>query len=105
LATDSSQVTLSEVKTTKTEAITADFLTFQSLELQKQGFRPGYNLIVIVVSPVPNFSFVNADGSAIVGMTNTQNHRASLIRSFSKAEIDSLMTGQGLQDGVVLTLQ
>lgn len=105
LSTDSSQVTLSEVKVSKTEQITADFVTLPALDLQKQGFRPGYNIVLIVISPSANFSFVNADGSVIAGMSKTDNHRASLIRSFSKSELESLATGQGLQDGLVLTLQ
>ncbi len=104
-STDSGQVTLSEIKNTKTEVVTADFITLPQLELEKQGFRPGYNLVVVVVSPSPDFSFVNADGSGIFGMKNTQNHRASLIRSFSKAELESMVTGQGLEGGLVLTLQ
>jgi regulator of extracellular matrix RemA (YlzA/DUF370 family) len=105
LSTDSSQVILSEVKVAKTEFIAADFVTLPPLDLQKQGFRPGYNLVVFVISPAADFSFVNANGSVIAGMPNTQNHRATLIHSFSKAEIESLMTGQGLEGGLVLTLQ
>jgi hypothetical protein len=105
LSTDPSQVTLSEVKASKILAITEDHLTLPQIELQKQGFRPGYNLVMIVITPFPDFSFVNADGSSIKGMPNSQNHRASLIRSFSKVELESLMTGQGLPDGLVLTLE
>lgn len=105
LATDSSQVTLSEVKGLRTEVVTSDFVTLPQIELQKQGFRPGYNLVLIVISPQPNYSFVNANGAAIAGMPKSNNQRASLIRSFSKAEIEALITGQGLPDGLVLTLQ
>lgn len=105
LATDSSQVTLSEVKAIRTEVIQDDFVTLPQIELQKQGFRPGYNLVVVVISPEPDYSFVNANGEPIVGMPQTKNQRSSLIRSYSKAEIESLATGQGLPDGLVLTLQ
>lgn len=105
LSTDSSQFTLTEVKSIKTEVVAADFVTLPQVDLQKQGFRPGYNLVVIAISPMPDFSLVNADGSPIAGMPNTQNHRATMIRSFSKAEIESLATGQGLPEGLVLTLQ
>lgn len=105
LSTDSSQFTLTEVKAIKSQVINADFITLPALDLQKQGFRPGYNLVVIAVSSAPDFSFVNADGSAITGMPATSNHRASMLRSFSKSEIESLATGQGLPDGLVLTLQ
>lgn len=105
LSTDSSQFTLTEVKAIKTQVVNADFVTLPAVDLQKQGFRPGYNLVVIAISPAPDYSLVNADGSAIAGMPNTSNHRASLLRSFSKAEIESLVTGQGLPEGLILTLQ
>lgn len=105
LSTDSSQFTLSEVKAVKTEVVSTDFVTLPSIDLQKSGFRPGYNLVVVAISPSPDFSFNNADGSAITGMPATANHRASLLRSFSKAEIESLATSQGLPDGLILTLQ
>lgn len=105
LSTDSSQFTLSEVKAVKTQVVSTDHVTFPQLELEKHGFRPGYNLVVIVVSPEPDFSMANANGSAITGMPKTGNNRASLVRSFSKSEIESLMTGQGLQGGLVLTLE
>ncbi len=105
LSTDSSQFTLSEVKVAKTMVVNADFVTLPPVDLQKQGFRPGYNLLVVAISPAPDFSYVNADGSAITGMPNTTNHRATIIRSFSKAEIESLASGQGLPEGLILTLQ
>jgi len=105
LATDSSQVTLTEVKGIVTQVIENDFVILPSIELQKEGFRPGYNLVVVVISPLPDYSFLNADGSAILGMPLTNNQRASLIRSFSKAEIASLETGLNLPDGLVLLLQ
>lgn len=105
LSTDSSQVTLSEVRATKTELVASDVVTLPQIELQKQGLRPGYNLVLIVISPAPEFSFINADHSPIKGMVQSENHRASLIRSFSKAEIESLLTGQGLENGLVLTLE
>lgn len=105
LSTDSSQFTLSEVKEIKSVVIGADFVTLPPVDLQKQGFRPGYNLVVVAVSPAADFSLVNADGSPIAGMPATANHRATMLRSFSKAEIESLAAGQGLQDGLILTLQ
>ncbi|WP_413290792.1 hypothetical protein [Bdellovibrio sp. HCB337] len=105
LSTDSSQVTLSEVKSIRTQVVDDDFVTLPQIELQKAGFRPGYNLVLVVISPNPDYSFVNANGETIVGMPQTKNQQASLIRSYSKAEIESLATGQGLPDGLVLTLQ
>ncbi|HEY8272573.1 MAG TPA: hypothetical protein VIG33_16895 [Pseudobdellovibrionaceae bacterium] len=104
LSTDSSQVILSEIKAAKTELVTADSLTLPAVDLQKIGFRPPYNLVMIVVSPAPDFTFVNPDSSIIKGMNQSENHRATLIRSFSKVELDSLATGEGSQREFVLTL-
>jgi len=105
LSTDSSQFTLLEVKKITSQVINADFITLPAIDLQKQDVREGYNLVVIAVSPVQDFSFVNADGSAILGMPSTSNNRATMLRSFTKSEIKSLEAGQGLPDGLVLTLQ
>lgn len=105
LSTDSSQVTLSEVKASRTVFIGADFVDFPSIELAKQGFRPGYNLLVLVISPEPKFSWQNANGAAVENMEASNNHRASLIRSFTQGEIEALLTGQGLDNSLILTLQ
>ncbi|MBK9323592.1 MAG: hypothetical protein IPM97_11735 [Bdellovibrionaceae bacterium] len=105
LGTHSSQVTLTELKTAKTAFIGADFVDFPAVELAKQGFQPGYNLLVFVISPEPNYSWVNANGEDVKNMIVTNNHRASLIRSYTKSEIEALLVGQGLESGLVLTLQ
>lgn len=104
IATDSSQVKLTEIRSVNTQAIDSDVVVLPALELQKQGFRGGYNLLVLVISPVPGFSWLNADGSQTAGASVSENHRATLIRSFSKAEIESLAVGQGAPESVVLTL-
>ncbi len=105
LGTHSSQVTLNEIKESRTVFIGADFVDLPAVELAKQGFHPGYNLLVFVISPEPNYSWVNANGEAVTNMTKTENHRASLIRSYTKSEIEALLVGQGLESGLVLTLQ
>ena len=105
LATDSSQVTLSEVKGIHREVVLNDFVTLPQVELLKQGFRPGYNLVMVAISPDPDYTFVNANGTEIGGMPKSTNQRATLLRSYSKAEIEALVTGQGLADGLILTLQ
>lgn len=105
IATDSSQFTLSEVKAIKTERIAEDLVTFPAIELQKQGFRPGYNLVVMVISPEANVSLTNANGAPIEGMPQTDNRRTSLVRSFSKSDIEALLGGADIHKGVVLTLQ
>lgn len=105
LSTDSSQVTLSEIKSVYNQAIDSDVVVLPTVELQKQGFRGGYNLLVVVISPMAGFSWMNADGSQTAGVNASENHRATLIRAFSKADIESLEVGQGSPEGVVLTLQ
>jgi hypothetical protein len=105
LGTDSSQVTLTELRESRAVLIGADFVDLPALELIKQGFRPGYNLLVFVISPEPNYSWVNANGAPVANMTPTENHRATLIRSYTKGEVEALIAGQGLDTGLVLTLE
>lgn len=105
LGTDSSQVTIDEVKEVRTVFIGADFAALPAVELAKQGFRPGYNLIVFVISPEPNYSWVNANGATVANMVPTANHRHSLIRSYTKGEVEALIIGQGIENGLVMTLQ
>jgi len=104
LATDSRQVTLSEVKEIRTVQIDGDSVVLPPVELQKQGFRPGYNLVLFVISPDPDFSFVNPDGSAITSMPATSNHRISAIEAVFKTDLEALAQAQGRDNEIILSL-
>jgi hypothetical protein len=98
-------VTLQELKEVQTVFIGADFVDLPAVELAKQGFRPGYNLIVFVVTPEPKYTWVNANGTKVDGQDPSTNHRASLIRTYGSSDIEALLKSQGLPDGLILTLQ
>ncbi|KHD87726.1 MAG: hypothetical protein OM95_12985 [Bdellovibrio sp. ArHS] len=95
ISTDSSQITISQVKESRTVYISADSMTLPSVQVEKEGFRPSYNIIVFVVSPQPNYSWVNADGSAPQGMSITSNRMSSLINAINKTDVDSFISSQG----------
>lgn len=95
ISMDSTQISITQVKESRTVAITADSMKLPAVQVEKEGFRPSYNIIVFVVSPQPNYSWVNADGSVPQGMTATANRLSSLINAINKADVDSFVTAQG----------
>lgn len=97
ISTDSSQITISQVKESRTVYVSDDVVTLPSVQVEKEGFRPSYNMIVFVVSPQANYSWVNADGSAPQGMTLTNNHQSSLINAINKTDIDGFISAQGTE--------
>ncbi|MEK2646018.1 hypothetical protein [Bdellovibrio sp. BCCA] len=95
ISTDSSQISISQVKESRTVYISEDAMTLPSVQVEKEGFRPSYNIIVFVVSPQPNYSWVNADGSVPQGMSLTNNHMSSLINAINKTDVDGFVSAQG----------
>lgn len=95
LNSDVQALKLNEIKETRTSYIAGDYVDLPTLQLAKDGVRLGYNLAVFVVSREPRF-----DWSNLVARQN-----ASLIQAYTKGEIEALKTGQGLEDGLILTLQ
>lgn len=92
LATSASQVNIAHVKSVNTIRISADTVTVPSVQVQKQGFSPSYNMVVLVISPQPNYSWVDADGTSPDGMTGTGNHVATLIHPIQRSDLESLPT-------------
>ncbi|KYG60971.1 hypothetical protein AZI86_18835 [Bdellovibrio bacteriovorus] len=95
ISTDASQITISQVKESRTVYISADSMSLPKVQVEKEGFRPSYNIVIFVVSPQPNYSWVNADGSAPQGMTLTNNHQISLMNSINKTDVDDFISAQG----------
>jgi len=95
IATDASQVTLNQVKEARSITITSDVVKLPPVQVQKEGFRPSYNMIVVVVSPQPNFSWQNADGSIPQGVTATGNKQAVKVLTVNKADVDNFIGIQG----------
>ncbi|MNL59298.1 hypothetical protein D3C87_1830120 [compost metagenome] len=73
-----------------------------AVQVEKEGFRPSYNIIVFIVSPQPNYSWVNADGTIPQGMASTNNHLSSLINTVNRTNIDSFVAANG--EKAVLTI-
>lgn len=96
--------TLSQVKTVRTNQISSDISELPALDLPRAGFQPGYNLLVLVVSPTPEFSWVNPDQTSPNGINLTANHNVSRVRIFTRTQVESLYESQGLQQGLILTL-
>lgn len=95
ISTDSNQITVSQVKEARTVYISDDSMSLPPVQVEKEGFRPSYNVIIFVISPQPNYSWVNADGSVPDGMTVTNNRMSSLINAINKSELDGQISIQG----------
>lgn len=95
ISTDASQINISQVKESRTVYITDDTLTLPQVQVEKEGFRPSYNIVVFVVSTQPNYSWVNADGSVPQGVTATANHMSTSISSINKSDVDGFVNASG----------
>lgn len=95
ISTNSSQINISQVKEARTVYISDDSMSLPVVQVEKEGFRPSYNIIVFVVSPQANYSWVNADGSIPQGVTSTSNHMSSLINAINKSDVDAFLSAQG----------
>lgn len=95
ISTENSQINLTQIKEARSVLITGDVVTLPSAQMEKEGFRPSYNLIVFVISPQPNYSWVNSNGSVPQGMTVTNNRMSSLINAVNKSDVDSFVNTHG----------
>lgn len=95
LSTDPSQINISQVKESRTVYITEDAMSLPAVQVEKEGFRPSYNIVVFIVSPQQNYSWVNADGSVPQGMTSTNNHLKSIANSINKTDVDAFIASSG----------
>ncbi|MNK19497.1 hypothetical protein D3C87_377190 [compost metagenome] len=100
IATDASQINLSQVKDSRTVYISGDSMPLASVQVEKEGFRPSYNIVVFVVSPQANYSWVNADGTVPQGVTRTGNQLVSLVNAINKTQVDSFVSASG--EGAIL---
>lgn len=95
ISTDSSQINISQVKESRTIYISADSMQLPAVQVEKEGFRPSYNMVVFVVSPQANFSWVNADGTAPQGMSLTNNRQRSKTVTINRSDIENFVKGNG----------
>lgn len=104
LSSSADAIRISQVKTARTSMITSDLADIPEVELARIGYQPAYNLLVLVVSPNPDFSWQNADHSRPEGMIPSEHHGASQMRVFTRTQVEALQNSQGLESGLVLTL-
>lgn len=97
ISTNPSQINISQVKESRTIYLTSDSMTLPAVQVEKEGFRPSYNIVVFVVSPQSNYSWINADGSIPQGMTATSNHTSSIMSSINKSDVDTFVTTNGAE--------
>lgn len=95
ISTNRNQVTLTQIKESRTVLISSDSVRLPNVQVEKEGFRPSYNMIVFVVSPQANYSWINPDGSIPQGGTKTSNNMASLVETTNKTDVDNFIATQG----------
>lgn len=100
IATESSQINVSQVKEARTVYISSDSMPLTSVQVEKEGFRPSYNMILLVVSSSPEYSWVNADGSTPQGSSGSSNHTSTLINAINKADVEDFLATSG--EGAIL---
>lgn len=100
IATESSQITVTQVKESRTVYIAADQMTLPAVRVEKEGFRPSYNMVLLVTSAQPDFSWTNADGSTPQGSPITANHNFGLMKILGKSDIEK--TNGQIPDGASL---
>lgn len=104
IATESSQITVTQVKETRTVYIAADQMTLPAVRVEKEGFRPSYNMVIAVLSSQADFSWINADGSTPQGSAKSGNHRFELMKILSKSDIEARMEQNPTQTSLSVDL-
>lgn len=91
-STNDNQVILSEVKEARSFVIRDDQIQLESLQVEKEGFRPSYNVIVIVVSPSPQFTWINADGTTPRGVELSNNRQRSRVLVVNRSDMENILS-------------
>jgi hypothetical protein len=102
LTTSKAQVSITQIKESRTFLITSDSQALPEVQVEKEGFRPSYNMIVFVISNQSNYSWINADDTVPQGGTKTMNNQESLVETINKTEVDSFISANGI--GAILKI-
>lgn len=86
---DSTAIALSSVRMTQTRPVSSDTVQFPSVQIDKDGFRGAYDIVVVVISHYPNFSWKNADGSFPEGVTDSKIYEISTSNFHKSSEIEA----------------
>ncbi len=92
ISTEATQLTLTQVKDSRTVYITSDKMALPAVQVEKEGFRPSYNMIVVIVSPKADFGWVNADGTRPQGTSMTNNKDVAVLNIINKVNVDNFIT-------------
>lgn len=104
ISTDPSQINISQIKESRTVYLTSDTVSLPAVKVEKEGFRPSYNIIIFVVSPTANYSWINADGTVPQGMNATENHLSSVMSSINKSDVDKFISTHGADEILAVNL-
>lgn len=96
IVTSSSQIQVQQIQAVAlSQQITNGMVTVPAVELVKEGLRPSYNFIVIVIHPQSDFKWTNADGSVPPGPQIGTNTSFTRIISLTKGEYERTLLQQG----------
>ncbi len=96
LGKNKGQITISQIKDSRTVFVTEDSMTLPSVQVEKEGFRPSYNMIIAVVSDEADFSWINPDGTLPEGMLTSNNTQKNLIKWLNKDEVDAFVASHSM---------
>ncbi len=86
---DASVIALSSVRMTQTRPVSGDTVQFPAVQIDKDGFRGAYDIVVVVISHYPNFSWKNADGTFPDGVTDSKIYEISTSSFHKAAQLDA----------------
>lgn len=89
LSTSVKNLIVHEVKKQVAFEIQNDTEQIPRIEIEKEGNSPAYNYVLFVVSPHPQFSWINSDGSLPKGMSYTSNNMIFALQNLTKSDIDN----------------
>lgn len=105
IATEPSQIQISEVKVKTTVAISAGDVILPQVQVPLMNVS-SYNMIVFVVHPRGPFRWVNVNGEVPVNESSSGSNVYTAIQSASKNDIDNAKAQSGIQSGnVILDVQ
>ena len=105
ISSDSDEINISQVKESRTIYITDDTMNTPIVQVEKEGFRPSYNIVAFVISSQPNYSWVNNDSTIPQGVTSTNNHQSALINTINRTSIDTFVNKNGDTATLTVNLQ
>jgi hypothetical protein len=105
LSSEEDQITLREVKEKRSFQISGDSVIVPEINLKRSNLFITYNILILVVHSVPNFTWLNGNKSLPAGEKYSANINALDVDSLTKLEFESLVVTQDSASGVPLLYQ